>query len=238
MKLTQELADEIRASDLPAKQVAGQYGISTAMVYDIKNHRAWTDNPQPRGPKGRPRKPVVLNPCGCGCGTLVKNRYAPGHNAKIQQTIHLAQLACRKTPEQWLAEALANATEEDRGHDSPCLIWQRTVDPKSGYGHTTRHENGRKVTTTAHRRVWEATHDVELPRELDVDHLCRQRDCINIEHLEPVTRAENIRRASKLTHEDVEEIRTSDLSNIELAEKFGMHKNSIGNIRRGDRWAA
>ena len=33
-----------------------------------------------------------------------------------------------------------------------------------------------------------------VPKGLDLDHLCRNRACINPAHLEPVTRSENLRR--------------------------------------------
>ena len=35
-----------------------------------------------------------------------------------------------------------------------------------------------------------------VPEGLDLDHLCRNRGCVNPEHLEPVTRRENVRRGA------------------------------------------
>lgn len=36
-----------------------------------------------------------------------------------------------------------------------------------------------------------------IPDGLDLDHLCRNRACTNPDHLEPVTRKENINRSAK-----------------------------------------
>ncbi len=46
----------------------------------------------------------------------------------------------------------------------------------------------------AHRAMYELMVG-PIPAGLDLDHLCRVRHCVNPEHLEPVTRAENLRRA-------------------------------------------
>lgn len=40
----------------------------------------------------------------------------------------------------------------------------------------------------------------EIPHKLDLDHLCRNRKCINPKHLEPVTRKENLRRSPLKPH--------------------------------------
>lgn len=48
--------------------------------------------------------------------------------------------------------------------------------------------------TVAHRAVYSLTR--EVPKKgMDLDHLCRNTMCVNPEHLEEVTRAENARRS-------------------------------------------
>lgn len=70
-----------------------------------------------------------------------------------------------------------------------CWLWTGALN-NSGYG--TIKING--VTVGAHRHGFElAGHTI--PAELDLDHLCSVRRCVNPDHLEPVTRAENLRRA-------------------------------------------
>lgn len=56
-----------------------------------------------------------------------------------------------------------------------------------------------------HRVAWELEKG-SVPNGMDLDHLCRNRKCCNPDHLEPVTRSENLRRSplmdrkSALTH--------------------------------------
>src|SRR5690606_7471316 len=55
-------------------------------------------------------------------------------------------------------------------------------------------DGDRKTLRYVHRVTYEAFVG-PIPEGLEVDHLCRNRACCNPEHLEPVTRSENRRRA-------------------------------------------
>lgn len=67
----------------------------------------------------------------------------------------------------------------------------------TGYGSLT---NGQRGSVLAHRKSYEIVVG-PIPEGLTIDHLCRNRACINTDHLEPVTNAENTRRAAALrTH--------------------------------------
>jgi len=52
---------------------------------------------------------------------------------------------------------------------------------------------GRLSYKLAHRLVYEALCG-PVPKGLELDHLCRNPGCVNPDHLEPVTHAENMRR--------------------------------------------
>lgn len=71
---------------------------------------------------------------------------------------------------------------------SDCWEWEGGLTP-NGYG-TLRAGRSSKV---AHRVVFEAICG-EIPEGLVLDHLCRNRLCVNPAHLEPVTNRENILR--------------------------------------------
>jgi hypothetical protein len=70
-----------------------------------------------------------------------------------------------------------------------CWTWVAARHGESGYGvYSVRHKN-----ILAHRYAYEQLVG-PIPEELDLDHLCRNPPCVNPDHLEPVTRRENLRR--------------------------------------------
>jgi hypothetical protein len=75
-------------------------------------------------------------------------------------------------------------------NSSGCWIWLGWKN-ELGYGWT--HFNGRKESV--HRTAYTILVGA-VPEGLHLDHLCRQRDCFNPDHLEPVTCAENLLRGA------------------------------------------
>jgi hypothetical protein len=82
-----------------------------------------------------------------------------------------------------LAERLAR----DARQEGECIVW--TGCTAQGYGRLTF--QGRGYLT--HRAAYEIARG-PVPKGMTLDHLCRNRACMNPDHLEPVTRGENVRR--------------------------------------------
>ena len=78
----------------------------------------------------------------------------------------------------------------------PCWEWTASLGKTGGYGRYSvplRGGSGKRKQVYAHRHAYESLIGL-VPDGLDLDHLCRNRKCVNPDHLEPVTRRENLRR--------------------------------------------
>lgn len=176
----------------------------------------------------QPNVPYGFCHCGCGQKTSISprthRRY--GH-VKGEPVFYVLGHGCRKT-EQYV--------EEDRGYTTPCWIFQlwRTHE---GYGHLA---DGSGVQRLAHRVMWERANG-PIPDGLHLDHLCREPSCVNPAHLEPVTPAENARRATgtKLNWDKVREIRralSTGISQGVLAAHCGVSQPTISAIATQRNW--
>lgn len=174
--------------------------------------------------------------CQCGCG----------------ERTAIAEYTCRRhgwvkgEPKKWMpyhwrrhAKDDPGYKIEDRGFKTPCWIWQRFI--QKGYGRMYRPERkraGLTPTVLAHKWIWEDRNG-PVPDGMDLDHLCRNRSCVNPDHLEPVSRAENILRGvgTPLTRERVIYLRTEPNINIqELSREWGISDRALYAARRGERW--
>lgn len=85
-------------------------------------------------------------------------------------------------------------TPTDREKVNECWVWRGTT---SGGRHGLRYGvvNKHRKTKLAHRLSYE-TFVGEIPKGLEIDHLCRNTLCVNPKHLEAVTHKENILRGN------------------------------------------
>lgn len=81
--------------------------------------------------------------------------------------------------------------------DAGCWLWHGTTNVQ-GYGMVYYRQDGKRTGTTAHRWLWQAIHG-KLDRQLELDHLCRVRNCVCPDHVEPVTHRQNMERGANAT---------------------------------------
>lgn len=79
--------------------------------------------------------------------------------------------------------------------ENGCWVWQGAVfkKPTGNYGMIRIGPAGGSKTYKAHRISYEVFVG-DIPKGLEIDHTCRNKLCINPEHLEPVTHTENMHR--------------------------------------------
>lgn len=114
--------------------------------------------------------------------------------AKVKQASYVAEgLTGRgKKRSRWLTRTTEERFFEKVVVTGFCWLWEGAI--SAGYGNF-----GISGTSViAHR--WAYEHLVgPIPEGLVLDHLCRVRNCVNPDHLEPVTNEENIRRGYSIS---------------------------------------
>ena len=102
----------------------------------------------------------------------------------------------------------------------PCWLWTGYTMP-SGYGRMTR----KQIGYLAHRYAWELLVG-PIPNGMELDHLCKVRNCVNPDHPEPVSHAENNRRSGNLA--GLRSRQTHCKNGHEFAEE-NIYRNARGN---------
>ncbi len=123
----------------------------------------------------------------------------------------------------------------DKHKPDECWEWLAHKSEK-GYGHFRK--NGKMYR--AHRFAYEILVGV-IPEGLQIDHLCKNRSCVNPAHLRVVTSAENTQAGlvAKLTKADIPKIKkmySRGHTQKEVARLFGVGQRNISNIINGKTW--
>ena len=122
-----------------------------------------------------------MNPCFCGCGVEVNRLYVHGHNRRGAMTVvtgnHRELLFWNHVGPLGLGE---------------CWDWIGARSNK-GYGYF----NAGEKRVRAHRFSYEL-YNGPISKVMTIDHLCRNRGCVNPTHLEVVTLQENISRGNSM----------------------------------------
>jgi hypothetical protein len=107
------------------------------------------------------------------------------------------------TPEEAVRRTLARLAEkhvvvpELIYNGTPCQVWVGYIE-RQGYGIVT--DSRSKESRVAHRVRWEIEVG-PVPKGMEVDHLCRNRACINLAHLEAVPHRVNVARGLSGSHQ-------------------------------------
>lgn len=144
-----------------------------------------------------PQAIVPYGYCHCRCGfktnIIKKSNPRCGHVAGEPYRYILGHQSLRKGP---------RYTVEDRGHVTPCWIWNLSCD-SSGYGLLRDRAifGGCGKQRMAHILYWEKVNG-PTPQGFELHHKCHVKRCVNPDHLEPVTRQEHAKlgRRPKKTH--------------------------------------
>lgn len=163
--------------------------------------------------------------CACGCGNRVtlSKTTTPARGLLVGEPNRFVR-------GHWNRPEL-RCIEEDRGYETLCCIWQGQID-KLGYP---RRDRTDMRTVLVHRQVYIEAHG-DIPNGIDAHHLCGQKDCVRLEHLELRSRSDHARRHRGVTTEKrdaiLEALRIAEESQAALARRFGVTNSYIWRLKK------
>lgn len=140
--------------------------------------------------------------------------------------------------------------------DGDCLMWDRSQDARGRPKLTIRGEEGKSQTVQPRRIVWAEARG-PIPAGLFVTVTCRNKLCLNPDHLELIDKSQVIRRTAqnpdtkarrrvaglksrerqgKLDMEKAHYIRTCGKTLAEIAKELNICETTASATRRGLRW--
>lgn len=160
----------------------------------------------------------AVTTCQCGCGRpapIAKKNY-PKLGIKIGD------------PRKYILGHSSHVPEPSIDEKTGCWLWSGRLN-HGGYAHNVYRKNYAKKFGP-------------IPKGAHLDHLCRNRRCINPDHLEVVSPKENTRRgaAAKLTAMDAESIIAQIATRTpykQIAQHFGVTVQTVCDIKVGRSWS-
>lgn len=176
--------------------------------------------------------------CFCKCGESTTP--APRSAFKDGMLIGFPQRFCRGHQNIGVSQQKPRDFDESyytvkpMGYKTDCWVWNKAL--RDGYAMF----RVNSVTQGVHRWTYEKFKGT-IPEGFEVDHLCRVRSCVNPEHLEAVTKEENIRRgnSAKITAEIAREIRRLRSEGVQapvIAKMFGIGTSNVYKVQYRTAW--